>query len=80
MPREPSFAAAPSPSFVFSSTSVIGPFEKAYLPDGTAYKFKAQERSGASCKECGTQLAGRYQKFGKPFGARRIPVRLQQAA
>ena len=33
-----------------------------------------------SCKECGTRLAGRYQKFGKPFGARRIPVRLQQAA
>jgi pyruvate formate lyase activating enzyme len=33
-----------------------------------------------ACKECGTRLAGRYQKFGKPFGARRIPVRLQQAA
>lgn len=32
---------------------LIGDFEKAYLPDGTAYKFKAQERSGASCKECG---------------------------
>ncbi len=28
------------------------------------------------CAHCGTQLAGRYQKFGKPFGARRIPVRL----
>jgi pyruvate formate lyase activating enzyme len=33
-----------------------------------------------SCMHCGTHLAGRYQKFGKPFGARRIPVRLQQAA
>ncbi|MFZ1908066.1 MAG: AmmeMemoRadiSam system radical SAM enzyme [Burkholderiales bacterium] len=28
------------------------------------------------CRFCGTQLAGRYQKFGKPFGPRRIPVRL----
>ncbi len=33
-----------------------------------------------ACNHCGTQLAGRYQKFGKPFGARRIPVRLRQAA
>ena len=32
------------------------------------------------CTHCGTQLAGRYQKFGKPFGARRIPVRLGVAA
>ena len=35
---------------------------------------------GGACMHCGTQLAGRFQKFGKPFGARRIPVRLQQAA
>jgi pyruvate formate lyase activating enzyme len=34
--------------------------------------------SGA-CLHCGTQLAGRFQKFGKPFGARRIPVRLRAA-
>ena len=27
------------------------------------------------CLHCGTRVAGRYQKFGKPFGARRIPVR-----
>ncbi len=31
------------------------------------------------CLHCGTQLAGRYQKFGKPFGARRIPVRFAPA-
>ncbi len=31
------------------------------------------------CKFCGAQLAGRYQKFGKPFGPRRIPVRLSEA-
>jgi pyruvate formate lyase activating enzyme len=31
--------------------------------------------SGA-CKFCGHALAGRYRKFGKPFGPRRIPVRL----
>ncbi len=32
-----------------------------------------------ACTHCGTQLAGRYQTFGKPFGARRIPVRLAAA-
>ncbi len=32
------------------------------------------------CTHCGAQLAGRYQTFGKPFGARRIPVRLASAA
>ncbi len=32
------------------------------------------------CKFCGARLAGRYQKFGKPFGPRRIPVRLAHAA
>ena len=31
------------------------------------------------CHFCGTQVAGRYQKFGKPFGARRIPVRFAPA-
>jgi len=31
--------------------------------------------SGA-CEHCGAQVAGRYQKYGKPFGPRRIPVRL----
>jgi pyruvate formate lyase activating enzyme len=34
--------------------------------------------SGA-CLSCGAQLAGRYRKFGKPFGPRRIPVRLATA-
>jgi len=34
---------------------------------------------GGACLKCGTQLAGRYQKFGKPFGPRRIPVRLAGA-
>jgi pyruvate formate lyase activating enzyme len=28
------------------------------------------------CAHCGAALAGRWQKFGKPFGARRIPVRI----
>ena len=32
-----------------------------------------------ACTFCGTQLVGRYQKFGKPFGAKRIPVRLALA-
>jgi len=33
-----------------------------------------------ACKFCGTRLPGRFQKFGKPFGPRRIPVRLAQPA
>ncbi|MGE0874727.1 MAG: AmmeMemoRadiSam system radical SAM enzyme [Burkholderiales bacterium] len=33
-----------------------------------------------ACTCCGTQLAGRYRKFGKPFGPRRIPVRLSTKA
>jgi len=28
------------------------------------------------CTFCGTKLAGHYGKFGKPFGSRRIPVRI----
>jgi len=32
-----------------------------------------------ACLHCGTQVAGRYQKFGKPFGARRIPVSFSPA-
>jgi pyruvate formate lyase activating enzyme len=35
---------------------------------------------GGACTHCGAQLAGCYQKFGKPFGSRRIPVRLSAAA
>jgi pyruvate formate lyase activating enzyme len=29
-----------------------------------------------ACTHCGAQLPGRFEKFGKPFGPRRIPVRL----
>jgi pyruvate formate lyase activating enzyme len=29
-----------------------------------------------ACKHCGASIPGRFQKFGKPFGPRRIPVRL----
>ena len=29
-----------------------------------------------NCMECGGPIAGRYQKFTKPFGPQRIPVRL----
>ena len=44
------------------------------------YEIRGYRLSDAGeCLHCGTQLAGRYQKFGKPFGARRIPVRLAQA-
>jgi pyruvate formate lyase activating enzyme len=41
------------------------------------YDIRGYHLSAAgACEFCGTQLAGRYQKFGKPFGQRRIPVRL----
>ena len=33
-----------------------------------------------ACSFCGARLAGSFQKFGKPFGPRRIPVRLAQPA
>ncbi|HEX5801890.1 MAG TPA: AmmeMemoRadiSam system radical SAM enzyme [Azospira sp.] len=29
------------------------------------------------CPDCGERIAGRFGRFGKPFGARRIPVRLE---
>jgi pyruvate formate lyase activating enzyme len=31
-----------------------------------------------ACGHCGARIPGRFKKFGKPFGPRRIPVRLQQ--
>jgi pyruvate formate lyase activating enzyme len=44
------------------------------------YQIKAYrlDEHGA-CLGCGARLPGRYQKLGKPFGARRIPVRLAAA-
>jgi pyruvate formate lyase activating enzyme len=41
-----------------------------------AYRLTEQ----GACAHCGAQVPGRYQKFGKPFGARRIPVRLAARA
>jgi pyruvate formate lyase activating enzyme len=37
----------------------------------------ALDTSGA-CTYCGTPIPGRFQEFGKAFGPRRIPVRLEQ--
>ena len=31
-----------------------------------------------ACGHCGERVPGRFRKFGKPFGPRRIPVRLQR--
>jgi len=39
-----------------------------------------QVREDGACAHCGAPLAGRYGKFGKPFGMKRIPVRLSAAA
>ena len=36
-------------------------------------------KEDGACAHCGTQVPGRYQKFAKPFGPRRIPVRLSNA-
>ena len=44
--------------------------------DIRAYALDAQ----GACTHCGTRLAGRYAKFDKPFGRRRIPVRLEATA
>ncbi|MGH8706023.1 MAG: AmmeMemoRadiSam system radical SAM enzyme [Burkholderiales bacterium] len=43
--------------------------------DIRAYRVSAD----GACTHCGAQLPGRYQKFGKPFGPRRIPVRISVA-
>ncbi len=40
------------------------------------YRLSAE----GACLNCGTRLPGRYKKFGKPFGPRRIPVRLSAVA
>jgi pyruvate formate lyase activating enzyme len=44
--------------------------------DIRAYRLDAQ----GACTHCGTRLAGRYAEFDKPFGRRRIPVRLEAPA
>jgi pyruvate formate lyase activating enzyme len=36
--------------------------------------------NAGACKACGARIPGRFQEFGKPFGPRRIPVRLEQLA
>jgi pyruvate formate lyase activating enzyme len=45
------------------------------------YRIDSYELTDAgACQSCGTQIPGRFQKFGTPFGPRRIPVRLAQHA
>jgi len=44
--------------------------------DIRAYRLTPQ----GACQYCGARPAGRYQKFGKPFGPRRIPVRIATRA
>jgi len=40
--------------------------------------YKVSE--GGACAHCGAAIAGRFGRFEKPFGPRRIPVRIAQAA
>ncbi len=43
------------------------------------YQIKGYHlRDDGACASCGVRIAGRFQKFTKPFGPRRIPVRLKQ--
>jgi len=37
---------------------------------------RLQSHEDGRCKECGAAIAGRFGQFKKPFGPRRIPVRL----
>jgi len=41
-----------------------------------AYKLTEDGR----CKQCGAEIGGRFERFKKPFGPRRIPVRLGAAS
>ena len=36
------------------------------------YRISAEGK----CKACGAEIPGRFEEFRKPFGPRRIPVRL----
>ncbi len=43
------------------------------------YDIRAYRLDDAgACQSCGARIAGRFEKFAKPFGPRRIPVRLKQ--
>ncbi|MEA3193508.1 MAG: pyruvate formate lyase activating enzyme [Betaproteobacteria bacterium] len=45
------------------------------------YQINAYELTDAgACKSCSTSIAGRFERFGKPFGPRRIPVTLRAEA
>ncbi|HYI87974.1 MAG TPA: AmmeMemoRadiSam system radical SAM enzyme, partial [Burkholderiales bacterium] len=46
--------------------------------DIRGYNVVEMRDSAGACGFCGTQIPGRFQKFGKPFGPRRVPVRLEQ--
>ena len=45
------------------------------------YDIKAYRLAeSGTCPECATPIAGRFGRFGKPFGRRRIPVRIARYA
>jgi pyruvate formate lyase activating enzyme len=45
------------------------------------YRINSYELTDTgACTSCGTQIAGRFEKFGRPFGPRRIPIRISQPA
>jgi pyruvate formate lyase activating enzyme len=46
--------------------------------DGYAILTYRLDESG-HCRHCATPIAGRWSKFERPFGSRRIPVRIATA-
>ena len=44
------------------------------------YAHYVTDTGACACGFCGVQLPGHWQKFGKPFGCRRLSVRLHPAA
>jgi pyruvate formate lyase activating enzyme len=45
------------------------------------YQIRAYHLSDeGACEFCGARVGGRFEKFGRPFGPRRIPIRIAQAA
>ena len=45
------------------------------------YRINSYELTDTgTCNSCGAQIAGRFEKFGRPFGPRRIPIRIAQPA
>ena len=59
---------------------LVQPIDEFRVQPHTLKRAATRLTDEGACTCCGAHLAGRWQKFGKPFGSRRIPVRLSAAA